>query len=333
MSHATTLSNELERNREVLIGLENEARYAVENYLVKAETAWQPSDFLPEMNSPAGLEEIKILQERAAGIPAGVITSLVGNMITEEALPTYQSFFNLIKGVNEDGNMASEKGWVRWSRAWTAEENRHGDLLNKYLYLSGRADMKQVEITIHNLLGNGFDPQTEGDPYQAMIYTSFQERATRISHTNTAKLAEKGGDPVLARICRTIAGDEARHEKAYKSFMTRIFEVDPNGAVLAFEKMMKKQITMPAILMDKGEGHTLFSQFSAITQKLGIYTTLDYAAIIRHLIELWQIETLSGLTGYAARAQEFLSTLADRYLKIAERLKEPQVVELPWLVA
>src|SRR3954469_9225852 len=109
MSHATTLSNELEKNREVLIGLENEARYAVENYLVKAETAWQPSDFLPEMNSPAALEEIKILQERAAGIPAGVITSLVGNMITEEALPTYQSFFNLIKGVNEDGNMASEK--------------------------------------------------------------------------------------------------------------------------------------------------------------------------------------------------------------------------------
>jgi acyl-[acyl-carrier-protein] desaturase len=254
-------------------------------------------------------------------------------MITEEALPTYQSFFNLIKGVNEEGNMASEKGWVKWSRTWTAEENRHGDLLNKYLYLSGRADMKQVEITIHNLLGNGFDPQTEGDPYQAMIYTSFQERATRISHTNTAKLAERGGDSVLAKICRTIAGDEARHEKAYKSFMTRIFELDPNGALLAFEKMMKKQITMPAILMDKGQSNSLFARFSAITQKLGIYTTLDYAAIIRHLIELWKVETLTGLSSYAARAQEFLSTLAERYLKIALRMKEPQEVKLPWLVA
>lgn len=314
------------------MGLEEMAGNAVDNYLLKPETAWQPTDFLPDMGTPGALETIVQLQQRAAGIPAGVITSLVGNMITEEALPTYQSFFNLIKGVNEEGNIASPKGWVRWSRTWTAEENRHGDLLNKYLYLSGRADMRQVEITIHNLLGNGFDPQTDGDPYQAMIYTSFQERATKISHVNTAKLAEDGGDEVLARICRTIAGDEARHEKAYKSFMSRIFELDPGGALLAFEKMMKKQIAMPAILMDKGQQTSLFSRFSAITQKLGIYTTLDYAAIIRHLTELWKVETLTGLNGYAARAQDFLSTLADRYLKIAQRMKEPQVVSLPWLV-
>lgn len=323
----------MEKNLEVIASMEQEAARAVETYLVKAETAWQPSDFLPVLGTPEGLEEVGILQQRAAGIPAGVITSLVGNMITEEALPTYQSFFNLIKGVNEERNMASEKGWVKWSRAWTAEENRHGDLLNKYLYLCGRADMKQVEITIHNLLGNGFDPQTEGDPYQAMIYTSFQERATRISHTNTARLAENGGDPVLARICRTIAGDEARHEKAYKSFMARIFEMDPDGALLAFEKMMKKQITMPAVLMDGGQKDSLFTRFSVITQKLGIYTTLDYATIIRHLIDLWKIETLSGLSSCAARAQEFLSTLADRYQKIAQRLKEPPEVKLPWLVA
>ena len=111
--------------------------------------------------------------------------------------------------------MTSDSGWVRWSRTWTAEENRHGDLLNKYLYLSGRADMKQVEITIHNLIANGFDAKVEQDPYQAMIYTSFQERATKISHVNTGKLADKAGDDVLSRICKTIAGDEARHENAY----------------------------------------------------------------------------------------------------------------------
>ena len=30
----------------------------------------------------------------------------------------------------------------RWTRQWTAEENRHGDLMNKYCYLSGRVNMK-----------------------------------------------------------------------------------------------------------------------------------------------------------------------------------------------
>ena len=284
------------------------------------------------MTHPDALEQAMELRKRAAGLPGEVITSLVGNMITEEALPTYQTFFNLIKGVNEEGNIASDKGWVRWSRAWTAEENRHGDLLNKYLYLSGRADMKQVEITIHNLIYNGFDPRTEGDPYQAMIYTSFQERATKISHVNTGKLADKQGDNVLSRICKTIAGDEARHEKAYKNFMSRIFEIDPDGALLAFEKMMKKQIAMPAIMMDNAQSDNLFTRFSAITQKMGIYTTFDYAAIIRHLTDLWNVQNLTGLSDYAARAQEYLSTLADRYRRIAERMKEPETVKLAWLV-
>lgn len=332
MIHFTPEANELEKNKEVISGMEEIAIEAIDKYLVEAETAWQPSDFLPDMSSPEAMNDIRELQQRAAGLPDGVITSLVGNMITEEALPTYTTYFNLIQGVNEERSMASDKPWVRWSRKWTAEENRHGDLLNKYLYLSARADMRQVEITIHNLLANGFDPRTEGDPYQAFIYTSFQERATRISHVNTGKLADKNGDVVLAKICKTIAGDEARHEKAYKTFMAKIFEIDPNGAMLAFEKMMKKQIAMPAIMMDNSPVDNLFTRFSAITQKLGIYTTFDYAAIIRHLTELWKVESVTGLNSYAARAQDYLSTLADRYQRIAERMKEPETVKLAWLV-
>ena len=187
-------------------------------------------------------------------------------MITEEALPSYQTYFNLV--VNEDKDLTSTNGWVRWSRAWTAEENRHGDLLNKYLYLSGRCNMKWVEETIHRLIYNGFDANTSKDPYQTIVYTSFQERATKISHVNTGKLADKAGDNILSKICKTIAGDEARHEKAYKTFMTKIFELDPNGALKAFETMMRKQIVMPSIAMGEGGRHpNLFTDFSIITQK------------------------------------------------------------------
>ena len=32
---------------------------------------------------------------------------------------------------------------------WIAEENRHGDVLGRYLYLSGRVDMKQGEGVRH----------------------------------------------------------------------------------------------------------------------------------------------------------------------------------------
>lgn len=323
--------DELGKNIEVIQQIEPVVKQATETILVDPRTCWQPTDFLPDMESEEALDQVEELRKRAAGLPDGIITCLVGNMITEEALPSYQTYFNLVPGFNEEKSLISEKGWVKWSRMWTAEENRHGDLLNKYLYLTGRADMKEVEITIHNLISNGVDAKTDQDPYQAIIYTSFQERATRISHVNTGKLAGKSGDDILSRICKTIAGDEGRHEKAYKLFMSKIFEIDPDGALLAFQKMMKKQITMPAALMDEGKDDNLFFRFSAITQNLGIYTTFDYASIIEHLVDHWNVGKLTGLKDYGAQAQEFLMTLGRRYRRIGERMKIPEAISPTWI--
>lgn len=331
MNKSENINYELEKNAEVISQLDDFVTETVGTTLMDPDDCWQPTDFLPDMSQPDALDQVKLLRERAAGIPDTIITSLVGNMITEEALPSYQTYFNMLEGINEEGSLTSERGWVKWTKAWTAEENRHGDLLNKYLYLSGRADMRKVEQTIHRLIYNGFDPRSEKDPYQAIIYTSFQERATKISHVNTGKLADKAGDLVLGKICKQIAGDEARHEKAYKSFMSEIFQIDPNGAMLAFEKMMRKQIVMPAVLMGEGgKNPSLFDQFSAITQKVGIYTGWDYARIIDHLVKLWDVEKVTGLTDVAAKAQEYLSGLSARYSRLADRMKTPDEISLAW---
>lgn len=71
-----------------------------------------------------------------------------------------------------------------------------GDLLNKYLYLTGRVNMKAIEVTIQNLIGSGMAPKTENNPYLGFVYTSFQERATKISHGHTAASAGALGDNV-----------------------------------------------------------------------------------------------------------------------------------------
>jgi acyl-[acyl-carrier-protein] desaturase len=144
------------------------------------------------------------------------------------------------------------------------------------------------------------DPRSENHPYLCFIYTSFQvppaawsspacpaplpsragtahappllptcqERATKVSHGGTARIAKACGDEALAKMCGFIAADEGRHEAAYTRTMDAIFAADPNGAVLAFADMMRKQIVMPAHLMDDGRhaqmngGRNLFEDFS-----------------------------------------------------------------------
>ena len=320
-----------EEKIEVIKSIEQHVGQFIDEKMKTPETSWQPTDFIPNAADDDFADQLRVLQEGIAQVPDTVMVSLVGNMITEEALPSYQTFFNLLNGINEDRSVASPSPWVRWSRLWTAEENRHGDLLNKYLYLSGRVDMREVEITIQRLIYNGIDLQTAADPYNGLIYTSFQERATKISHVNTGKIAFKSGDKLLARICNTIAGEEALHEKAYKFFMSKVFETDPNGGLAAFVQMMKKKIVMPASLMDFGTEKKQYLNYASITQKIGVYTRHDYAKIIDHLVKFWGIGNLKGLSAEGNKAQDFLSSLSERYFKLADRLQETTEVKLIWL--
>lgn len=181
------------------------------------------------------------------------------------------------------------------------------------------------------------DPGTENNPYLGFVYTSFQERATFISHGNTARLAKEGGDPVLARICGTIASDEKRHENAYTKITEKLLEVDPTGAMLAIADLMEKKITMPAHLMYDGVDPRLFEHFAAVAQRLGVYTVHDYADILEFLIERWGLEKLEGLTGEGRRAQEFVCGLAPRIRRLQElaekRAKKikPHGVKFSWI--
>ncbi|EHA8591393.1 Stearoyl-[Cocos nucifera] len=303
---------------EIFKSLEEWAENNILVLLKPVEKSWQPQDFLPDSSSESFYDEVMELRERSKEIPDDHYVCLVGDMITEEALPTYQTMLNTLDGVRDETG-ASLSSWAIWTRAWTAEENRHGDLLNKYLYLTGRVDMKQIEKTIQYLIGSGMDPRTENNPYLGFIYTSFQERATFISHGNTARLAKEHGDLKLAQICGTIAADEKRHETAYTKIVEKLFEIDPDDTVLAFADMMKKKISMPAHLMYDGHDDNLFEHFSAVAQRLGVYTAKDYADILDFLVRRWNVEKLTGLSGEGNQAQDFVCSLASRIRRLEER--------------
>ena len=107
------------------------------------------------------------------------------------------------------------------------------------------------------------------------IYTSFQERATKVAHGNTARIAKQHGDETLAKLCGLIAADEGRHEVAYQRIVDELAKRDPVGVVLALASMMKKQIVMPAHNMDDGQHSTrssksLFDDYAAVADRLGV---------------------------------------------------------------
>ncbi len=315
---------------EVIQSLDGFVKEQIGSLLKPVSESWQPADFMPDMTSQNWADDLRSFREHSQALPDDLLVVLVGDMVTEEALPSYQTWLNRLRGVN-DITGRSETGWAQWSRGWTAEENRHGDLLNRFLYLTGRVDIRAVETTVHYLIKNGFDPGTENDPYLGFVFTSFQERATKISHRNVATLAAKAGDGNLQKICGSIAGDEARHEKAYKLFMTKVFELDPSEAVLAFAKMMKTKITMPAHLMYDDRDTNLFSKFAAVAQRIGVYTVQDYAEIIRDLVDEWKVAGLGGLSGVAAKSQDYLCGLSERYEKLANRVTFPGKARFSWI--
>ncbi len=319
---------------EVMQLLEKKIESYIDRFLIPIDKVWQPTDFLPNsQNEDTFYDEVKELRELAKELPYDFWVVLVGDTITEEALPTYESWLMDVEGVNQHEGEGGN-GWSRWVRYWKSEENRQGDTLNKYLYLSGRVNMIEVERTTQHLINDGFDIGTDRDPYKNFIYTSFQELATNISHSRVAKLARGYSNKSLAKMCKIIAGDEMRHFNAYSEFVKNIFEVDPSQMMVAFSDMMKHKIVMPAVFL-RESGNTIgsaFEEFSNAAQRLGVYTSQDYIDIMQRLIDKWEIDKLVDLTDEAEKARDFVMRLPARMQRISERLVIPEeVFEFKWV--
>ncbi|MFD1875382.1 acyl-ACP desaturase [Hymenobacter bucti] len=315
---------------EVLEQLEGYLKDNIYEFLKPVENSWQPADFLPDSRRDTFFDEVKELREKAGALPYDLLAVLIGDTITEEALPNYEAWFHEIDNMNRDDN----NGWAKWIRGWTAEENRHGDLLNRYLYLCGRVNMREFEISTQHLINDGFDLGMAHDPYKSFVYTSYQEMATNVSHRRVGQLARQVGDDGLSKICGMIAGDENRHAKAYKTFVSKIFELDPSEMMIAFGHMMRNKIVMPAHYMremgvDMGK---TFGHFTDAAQRLGVYTSNDYTEILDTLIDEWEISKRTGLTAAAEKERDYLMALPNRLRRVSDRMAVPKLeYQFKWI--
>jgi acyl-[acyl-carrier-protein] desaturase len=316
---------------EVMLHIGKDVDQYTSEFLKPIESNWQASELLPLTSDSAFIADLKVIQEQAEGLSYDLLAVLVADTITEEALPTYETWLAGVNGIDQHNN----NGWMKWLRGWTAEENRHGDVLNRYLYLCGRINMKEFEASTQFLIADGFNNGAGSDPYRNFVYTSFQEMATNISHRRVATIAKQEGSNILSKLCGLVAADEARHAKAYKTFVTKIFEIDSNEMMLAFEDMMRQKIAMPAqYLREMGDKINTFSNFSDAAQRIGVYTSLDYVDILKSLIEEWEIDGIRGLNEQGEKARDYLMRLPDRLTRLSERMRIPDTeFKFNWILA
>jgi acyl-[acyl-carrier-protein] desaturase len=79
---------------EIFKSMDDWVRSNILTLLKPVEKSWQPQDFLPNPALDGFIEQVSELRERAKDIPDDYFAVLVDDMITEEALPTYQSLLN-----------------------------------------------------------------------------------------------------------------------------------------------------------------------------------------------------------------------------------------------
>ena len=130
--------------------------------------------------------------------------AMVVNLLTEDNLPSYHREIALRFGL--DG------AWGQWVGQWTAEEGRHSIAIRDYLMVTRGVDPDALERLRMQHTAAGYD---SGDKtvLEALVYVSFQELATRISHRNTGRAT---GCPVAEQLLTRVATDENLHMVFYR---------------------------------------------------------------------------------------------------------------------
>jgi acyl-[acyl-carrier-protein] desaturase len=304
MGIATEPARELYSKLEVLQDLEPKVRELMEIHERKREL-WFPSDLVgPGADECPDTHLIK-LREQASGIPDPARAALALNLLTEEGLPHFHRLLAVYLG--------DDSFWRRWNNLWTAEEDRHGQVLHDYARDTRLLNQRKLEEMQFEYLRAGFHPEWDRDPYRVFAYTTVQERATQFSHSETGKIVAEY-EPRLGSILSQVAKEEARHYTFYRTVFEEILKRDPDQA-LHSASFILPAIDMPGVTMPG------FKELADVIRRAGIYGPRDYLRIVQEQIRYWKIESLQGLNELGRKAQEKIMGIPARLKRIAEYME------------
>lgn len=288
---------------DVLLAMEPVVQHEMEQHIARRKL-WFPNDHLPADATLGEAHDAVLteLRENARGLPDAVRIALALNLLTEEGLPHFHRLIAL--------HLSNESVWRDWNNLWTAEEDRHGCCIRDYVRDSRLFHMAALEKLQFEYIKAGFDPEWEQDPYRLLAYTSLQEKATQVSHSNTGRICGTY-EPRIQRILAHISADESRHYAFYRASFAGILKIDVNRALQSLLKVATG-FAMP--------GHAIsgFEDMSEVLRRANIFGTRQYQKIVEELLEFWNIGGLTGLSDLGRQAQDKLMKLPARLARLAD---------------
>ncbi|HEV2249607.1 MAG TPA: acyl-ACP desaturase [Candidatus Limnocylindria bacterium] len=274
---------------------------------------WFPHDYIPySLGRDYDKEPWTPDQARLTGVAQ---TAFEVNLLTEDNLPSYHY---LIRAIFEQGDGA----WKNWVHQWTAEEGRHAIVIRDYLVVTRNIDPVMLERGRMQTVKLGYSRPMK--VLRGLVYTSFQELATRVSHQNTGRYSS---DPVADKIMSRVAADENLHMVFYRDALTAAFEVDPSAVMKAIAEEVLT-FEMP------GAGITGFVRKAAKMADAGIYDLrIHHDDILWPLLRHWRVFERTDLDPEAEHARDnlarFLGHLDASAKKFEERRAAKQERALP----
>ncbi|MDM1922103.1 acyl-ACP desaturase, partial [Mycobacteroides abscessus] len=204
---------------------------------------WNPHDYVPwsegKNYKALGGQDWDPEQSKLSEVAK---IAMITNLLTEDNLPSYHREIAM--------NFTMDGPWGTWVNRWTAEENRHGIAIRDYLVVTRSVDPVELEKLRVEQMTRGFSPgqnRQGGDElfaeslFDSVVYVTFQELATRVSHRNTGKAC---AEPVADELLKRISTDENLHMIFYRNMVSAGLEIAPNQAVKAVHKVLDN-FTMP----------------------------------------------------------------------------------------
>jgi acyl-[acyl-carrier-protein] desaturase len=273
---------------------------------------WNPHDYIPWSDGKnyyaLGGQDWEPGQSQLSEVAQ---VSMLQNLLTEDNLPSYHREIAM--------NFGMDGPWGFWVNRWTAEENRHGIALRDYLVVTRAIDPVELEELRVEQVTRGFSPGQNGQGdmfaeslFDSVIYVTFQELATRVSHRNTGKACN---ETIADQLLQRVSADENLHMIFYRDVSEAGIDMAPNQAMKSLHRVLRN-FKMPGYTVPE------FRRKAVVIAVGGVYDPrIHLDDVVMPVLKKWRIFEREDFTGEAAEMRDDLGKLVEELEETCEKFE------------